>query len=144
MIFFFKWNENFFYYSDHRIIVKDLTEDLYDGQILGKLVEKLSGQKLAVVEVTQNEDFQRAKLKIVLEMANRLLGLDGQRVRWTDKGIHNKNTVEIIHLLVALIRFYRAPIRLPPNVQISILIIQVFLFNFDIEKLLMLMTFCDD
>ncbi|OTF70848.1 hypothetical protein BLA29_014708, partial [Euroglyphus maynei] len=35
--------------SDHRIIVKDLTEDLYDGQILGKLVEKLSGQKLAIV-----------------------------------------------------------------------------------------------
>lgn len=105
-----------------------MTEDLYDGQILGKLVEKLSGQQLAVVEVTQNEDFQRAKLKMVLETANRLLGLDGQRVRWTDKGIHNKNTVEIIHLLVALIRFYRAPIRLPPNVQISILIIQVIFF----------------
>lgn len=27
--------------SDQRIIVKSLEEDLYDGQILGKLVEKL-------------------------------------------------------------------------------------------------------
>ncbi|CAG2180741.1 unnamed protein product, partial [Oppiella nova] len=42
--------------SDQRIIVKDLEEDLFDGQILGKLIEKLSSQKLDVVEVTQNED----------------------------------------------------------------------------------------
>lgn len=76
--------------SDHRIIVKDLTEDLYDGQILGKLVEKLGGQKLTVVEVTQNEDFQRAKLKMILDTANRLLGLDSNRVRWTDKGLPEK------------------------------------------------------
>lgn len=31
----------FFASSDERIIVKKLAEDLYDGQILGKLVEKL-------------------------------------------------------------------------------------------------------
>ena len=111
-------------YSDHRIIVKDLTEDLYDGQILGKLIEKLSGQKLAVVEVTQNDDFQVVKLKLVLDMANRQLGYGAGNVRWSAVGIHNKNAVEIIHLLVALIRHYRAPIRLPPNVQISILVIQ--------------------
>lgn len=110
--------------SDHRIIVKDLTEDLYDGQILGKLIEKLSGQKLAVVEVTQNEDFQLVKLKMVLDLANRQLGFQHGNVRWSAPGIHNKNAVEIIHLLVALIRQYRAPIRLPPNVAISILVIQ--------------------
>lgn len=102
-----------------------MTEDLYDGQILGKLIEKLSGQKLAVMEVTQNEDFQRNKLKIVCEAVNRCLGLTN--VRWSDHGIHNKSTVQIIHLLVALIRFYRAPIRLPSNVTISILVIRVCL-----------------
>lgn len=110
--------------SEHRIIVKDATEDLYDGQILGKLVEKLSGQKLAVVEVTQNDDFQVVKLKMVLETANRLLGINNATTRWSAHGIHNKNTVEIIHLLVALIRFYRAPIRLPPSVNVSILVVK--------------------
>lgn len=110
--------------SDHRIIVKDVTEDLYDGQILGKLVEKLGETQLAVVEVTQNEGFQLVKLKMVLDTANRLLGLGTAAVRWTAHGIHNKNAVEIIHLLVALIRHYRAPIRLPPNVSISVLVIQ--------------------
>lgn len=111
--------------SDHRIIVKNVTEDLYDGQILGKLIEKLSGQKLTVVEVTQNEDFQLVKLKVVLELCNKQLGfgVGSQQIRWSAEGIHKKNAVEIIHLLVALIRHFRAPIRLPPNVQISLLIV---------------------
>lgn len=111
--------------SDHRIIVKDLTEDLYDGQILGKLIEKLSGQALAVAEVIQKEDYQLSKLKVVLELCNRQLGYQGPapNVRWTAAGIHGRNTVQIVHLLVALIRHFRAPIRLPPNVTISILVV---------------------
>jgi parvin len=36
--------------SEQRIIVKDLEEDLFDGQILGKLIEKSSGQKLDVLK----------------------------------------------------------------------------------------------
>lgn len=105
--------------------MKDLTEDLYDGQILGKLIEKLSGQALAVAEVIQKEDYQLSKLKVVLELCNRQLGYQGPapNVRWTAAGIHARNTVQIVHLLVALIRHFRAPIRLPPNVTISILVV---------------------
>ena len=33
--------------ADSRIIVKDLEEDLFDGQILQKLIEKLSGEKVS-------------------------------------------------------------------------------------------------
>ncbi|XP_053210261.1 alpha-parvin-like [Panonychus citri] len=111
---------------DERIIVKSLTNDLYDGQILGKLVEKLSGQKLDVIEVTQNEDLQKYKLRVVLETANRHLGLQSKysTIKWTIDGIHNKNPVEIIHLLVALLRHYRAPIRLPENVTVRIVVVQ--------------------
>ncbi|CAG2115800.1 unnamed protein product [Medioppia subpectinata] len=113
--------------SDQRIIVKDLEEDLFDGQILGKLIEKLSLQKLDVVEVTQNEDGQKAKLRTVLDQANRLLGIQAKwsAVKWTVEGIHNKNMVQIIHLLVGLIRHYRAPIRLPQNVVVNLVVVQV-------------------
>ncbi|XP_074605648.1 beta-parvin-like isoform X2 [Brevipalpus obovatus] len=112
--------------SEERIIVKNLQEDLYDGQILGKLVEKLSGQKLDVIEVTQNEDLQKYKLRVVLETANRHLGLQTRwnSIKWTVEGIHNKNPVEIVHLCVALIRHYRAPIRLPENVAVNVVVVQ--------------------
>lgn len=113
--------------SSQRIMVKNLEDDLYDGQILGKLVEKLSGQQLDVVEITQNEDLQKYKLRVVLETSNRLLGLATRYSNppWTVEGIHNKNLVELTHLLVALIRHYRAPIRLPENVFVNVNVVQV-------------------
>ena len=46
-----------------RIIVQDVEEDLYDGQVLQKLLEKLTGESLSVPEVTQSEEGQRNKLK---------------------------------------------------------------------------------
>lgn len=56
--------------ADQRIIVKNIEEDLYDGQVLHKLWEKLSGRKLDVLEVTQSEVGQREKLQIVLNAVN--------------------------------------------------------------------------
>lgn len=56
--------------AEERIIVKNIEEDLYDGQILHKLLEKLSGRKLDVPEVTQSEEGQRQKLQIVLNAVN--------------------------------------------------------------------------
>lgn len=53
-----------------RIIVQDLAEDLYDGQVLQKLLEKLTGDKLDVPEVTQSEEGQRQKLHVVLSHFN--------------------------------------------------------------------------
>lgn len=56
--------------ADERIIVKNIEEDLYDGQVLHKLWEKLSKRKLDVPEVTQSEEGQRQKLLIVLTAVN--------------------------------------------------------------------------
>lgn len=56
--------------ADQRIIVKNIEEDLYDGQVLHKLWEKLTGRKLDVLEVTQSEEGQRQKLNIVLSAVN--------------------------------------------------------------------------
>lgn len=56
--------------AEQRIIVKDIEEDLYDGQVLHKLWEKLTGRKLDVLEVTQSEVGQKEKLQIVLNAVN--------------------------------------------------------------------------
>lgn len=58
--------------ASQRIIVQDIIEDLYDGQVLQKLLEQLTKTKLDVPEVTQSEEGQRQKLTIVLRAVNRV------------------------------------------------------------------------
>jgi len=52
-------------FVEQRILVRDLEEDLYDGQILQKLIEKLSGIKVDHPEVTQSEMGQKQRLKVI-------------------------------------------------------------------------------
>lgn len=40
------------------------------------------------------------------------------------ESIHSKNLVAIVHLLVSLVRHFRAPIRLPENVWVNVVIAQ--------------------
>ncbi|KAG8196527.1 hypothetical protein JTE90_003544 [Oedothorax gibbosus] len=110
----------------YRIIVKDIEEDLYDGQVLQKLLEKLMDVKIDVVEVTQSEEGQKLKLKRVIEAANNVLGISNfnQQAKWNVESIHAKNVVAILHLLVSLARHFRAPIRLPENVVINVVVVQ--------------------
>ncbi len=39
--------------------------------------------------------------------------------------IHAKNLVAILHLLVTIARYYRAPIRMPENCVVSVVVVQV-------------------
>lgn len=39
-------------------------------------------------------------------------------------GIHSKNLVSMLHLLVALARHFRAPVRLPENVVVNVVVVQ--------------------
>ena len=108
-----------------RIIVKNLEEDLFDGQILQKLLEKLTGQLLDVPEVTYSEEQQRSKLKAVLEFADSILinrEMESLR-KWTVESIHTKNLVSILHLLIEMAIHFRAPIRIPENVIIKLVVV---------------------
>lgn len=112
--------------ADFRIIVKDLEEDLFDGQILQKLIEKLGNVKVEVPEVTQSEIGQKQKLREVLDMVNRLLQLTPTWIdeKWSVDSIHAKNLVSILNLLVMLLRAFNAPRRLPENVVVHVISIQ--------------------
>lgn len=59
--------------ADQRIIVQNIAEDLYDGQVLHKLWEKLTGKTLDVLEVTQSEEGQKQKLNRVLNSINHVI-----------------------------------------------------------------------
>ncbi|ESO87320.1 hypothetical protein LOTGIDRAFT_210692 [Lottia gigantea] len=112
--------------AEQRILVKDIEEDLFDGQILQKLIEKLQGIKVGAPEVSQSEIGQKQKLRVVLDYINRILNVGGgwNQQKWSVDSIHSKNLVAILHLLVALARHFRAPIRLPENVQVILIVVQ--------------------
>ncbi|XP_010781345.1 beta-parvin [Notothenia coriiceps] len=111
--------------EEDRIIVKDLEEDCYDGQVLQKLSEKLSGRKLNVAEVTQSEIGQKQKLHTVLESVNEMLRPHGWTIEWSVDSIHSKNLVAIVYLLVALAMHFQAPIRLPEHVSAQVVVVKV-------------------
>jgi parvin len=45
--------------------------------------------------------------------------------KWSVESVHSKNIVAILHLLVALARHFRAPVRLPENVAVGVVVVQV-------------------
>ncbi|KAJ8367382.1 hypothetical protein AAFF_G00320330 [Aldrovandia affinis] len=110
--------------EDERIIVKDLEEDVYDGQVLQKLFEKLYGRKLNVAEVTQSEIGQKQKLQTVLETLNELLRPHGWAIEWSVDSIHSKSLVSIVYLLVGLAVHFQAPIRLPEQVSVQVVVVK--------------------
>ncbi|XP_053942952.1 beta-parvin isoform X4 [Cuculus canorus] len=109
---------------EERIIVKQLEEDLYDGQVLQKLLEKMANRKLNVAEVTQSEIGQKQKLQTVLEAVHDLLRPHGWTIKWNVDSIHGKNLISILHLLVALAMHFRAPIRLPEHVSVQVVVVR--------------------
>ncbi|CDI98558.1 peptidase Clp S14 family [Echinococcus multilocularis] len=111
---------------DERILVRDIEADLYDGQVLQKLLEKLTGSSLNQPELTQTEMGQRQRLKFVLEEINNVLGVPDSYAakNWPIAAIFSKDLVAILRLLVALVRRFAPDVRLPPSCQLTLVIVR--------------------
>ncbi|XP_063678817.1 alpha-parvin-like isoform X2 [Bolinopsis microptera] len=107
--------------TDDHIVVKNLCEDLSDGQVLSALIEKLAGAKIEHKEVAQSIASQKAKLTEVLNQINYHLQVVDDGIKWNVDNIHNKYLISVLHLLVALARHYGIPRRLPSFVKIQVL-----------------------
>uniref|UniRef100_A0A1I7TPT0 Beta-parvin n=1 Tax=Caenorhabditis tropicalis TaxID=1561998 RepID=A0A1I7TPT0_9PELO len=108
--------------ADQRIVVRHIQEDLFDGQIIQKLLEKLEQIRIEVPEVSQSEEGQRQKLQIVIQTANRILGQPRDQEKWSVDLIHQKDFTSIIQLLVIIALHYRAPVRFPDNVVANVVV----------------------
>ncbi|KAL5259441.1 hypothetical protein ACHWQZ_G009775 [Mnemiopsis leidyi] len=107
--------------TDDHIVVKNLCEDLSDGQVLSALIEKLASAKIEHKEVAQSIASQKAKLTEVLNQINYHLQVADDGIKWNVDNIHNKYLISVLHLLVALARHYGIPRRLPSFVKIQVL-----------------------
>lgn len=75
--------------AEERIVVKNIPEDFYDGQVVQKLIEKLADIKIEVPEVSQSEEGQKQKWRVILDALSRNLQTrDAQR--WNADLIHQK------------------------------------------------------
>ncbi|EFO94779.1 CRE-PAT-6 protein [Caenorhabditis remanei] len=110
--------------ADQRIVVRHIQEDLFDGQIIQKLLEKLEQIRIEVPEVSQSEEGQRQKLQIVIQTVNRILGQPRDQEKWSADLIHQKDFTAIIQLLVLIALHYRAPVRFPDNVVANVVVAQ--------------------
>lgn len=96
-------------------------------QLKCHLLEKLTGAKLEIPEVSQSAEGQRHKLEVVLNAATNALGLTRwSPQKWSVEAIHSKSLVASLYLLVALARQFRAPLRLPENVNVETVVVKVF------------------
>ncbi|THD19787.1 Alpha-parvin [Fasciola hepatica] len=111
---------------EDRILVRDLESDLYDGQVLQKLIEKLMGIKINHPEVSQTEIGQRQRLKLVLDEINTALNLSSvwAAQHWSISAIFDRDLVAILRLLVALVRRFAPSVRLPRGVQMTVLVVR--------------------
>uniref|UniRef100_A0A0K0G0J4 Paralyzed arrest at two-fold protein 6 (inferred by orthology to a C. elegans protein) n=1 Tax=Strongyloides venezuelensis TaxID=75913 RepID=A0A0K0G0J4_STRVS len=109
--------------AQERIVVRDLQEDLYDGQIIQKLIEKLANIRIEVPEVCQSEEGQKQKLQMIINEVNSQLGGFSKEIRWTAELIHKKDLLAIVQLLIQIALFYRAPIRFPEDVHAQVLVV---------------------
>ena len=65
----------------------------------------------------------RDRVKIYRPTFVRLQRSGGGVHKWSVESVHTKNIVSILHLLVALARHFRAPIRLPEDVVVDVVIV---------------------
>jgi parvin len=108
--------------ASERIVVNNLQEDFYDGQVIQKLIEKLAEIKIEVPEVSQSEEGQKQKWRIIVDALNRnLLQSNVATPKWSAETIHNKDIVAILQLLIHLAIHYRAPIKFPQNVNVQLM-----------------------
>lgn len=89
------------------------------------LIEKLETVKIESPEMSQTAEGQVKRLRIVLDEINKHLQLPPwQQNKWSAEAIHSKNLISILHLLVAMARHWRAPVRLPEDVRVKCMIVQ--------------------
>ncbi|CDS40471.1 beta parvin [Echinococcus multilocularis] len=111
---------------NHRILVRNISDDLYDGQILQNLAEKLANIKLEHPEVTQSEFGQMQRLKEVVATINQILGVPESwaKDQWSAEMIHDKDVIAIIRLLVALAKHFKVGIRLADGVFLTVIVVR--------------------
>ncbi|KAJ3119376.1 hypothetical protein HK098_005535 [Nowakowskiella sp. JEL0407] len=123
-----KLNEILLYWINSTLIrksqvVRDLCEDLADGQILAAFLEQIVGETIPnTVRVTTDKS-KRVNLSAVLRFIETKLNIPSNG-KWSLDGILNKDYSSILRLLVDLAHSLKCPYSLPSDISIAVTIIE--------------------
>lgn len=84
--------------AEERIVVKNIPEDFYDGHVVQKLIEKLADIRIEVPEVSQSEEGQKQKWRVILDALNRSIH-SRDSGKWSAELIHQKVFMADIRLI---------------------------------------------
>ncbi|CAG0882177.1 unnamed protein product [Cyprideis torosa] len=108
--------------ESRRVQVRQLEEDLVDGQVLKFLLERLTNKRFDEIPdvVPPSKEHQREILNKVVSRVNEALELPTSATPWTAQSIFERDTSDILKLLIALCRKFRPQVRLPPGVEVRV------------------------
>ena len=110
--------------SKDSIIIRSFEDDLYDGYILGKLIEHYQPTiRLLYNEIPLSEEMKKKTLRRVLNYLETCLT---QSIKWTFEQIYNRDLISILHLLLTLIKFFNIQTRydLPKNLLLKVVVVK--------------------
>jgi parvin len=106
------------------IIVRSFEDDLYDGYILGKLIEFYQpNTRLLYDDIPLSEDSKKQTLKRVLNYLDTCLT---QPIKWTFEQIYNRDLISILHLLLTLMKFFniKTCYDLPKDLLLKVIVVK--------------------
>jgi parvin len=110
--------------SKYSILVRSFENDLYDGYILGKLIEFYQPNiRILYDEIPLSEESKKKTLKCVLNYLELCLN---QSIKWTFEQIYNRDLIAILHLLLVLIKFFSIKTcqDLPKNLFLKVVVVK--------------------
>ncbi|KAJ3393148.1 hypothetical protein HDU92_007979 [Lobulomyces angularis] len=100
--------------------VKDITNDMADGQILACLIESLTGDHIVEWETTTSEKGKGLNFMKLVKYLKENLNIS-EDTTWSRMGIYERDHSSILKLLVNLSHVVGANLNLPSNVSIAVM-----------------------
>ncbi|CAF1009145.1 unnamed protein product [Adineta steineri] len=113
--------------STDLIIVRSFENDLYDGYIFGKLIEYYQPNiRLLYDGIPLSEESKKKTLTRILNYLEIHFDQQNQTIKWTFEQIYNRDFIAILHLLLALMKFFNHKkfADLPKNLFLKVIIVK--------------------
>ncbi|CAF0784087.1 unnamed protein product [Rotaria sordida] len=113
--------------SKESIIIRSFEDDLYDGYILGKLIEYYQPNiRLLHHDIPLSEESKKKTLECVLNYLETCFKQQNQPIKWTLEQIYNRDFIAILHLLLTVIKFFNIKSRydLPKNLLLKVIVVK--------------------
>ncbi|CAF3395581.1 unnamed protein product [Rotaria sp. Silwood1] len=113
--------------SKESIIIRSFEDDLYDGYILGKLIEYYQPNiRLLHHDIPLSEESKKKTLERVLNYLETCFNQQNQPIKWTLEQIYNRDFIAILHLLLSVMKFFNIKSRydLPKNLLLKVIVVK--------------------